>query len=505
MLCAPARAARRAAAPVSVEAIFRAYERATHSVDLAVVETSGTIAGEGLSGTFHSWRRGDNERVDEQLGPRTETTLRRGTRIWVRNANGNVRELHGTLLRRAVTAEFIDSGAFLHAPERARFVGYGVIAKRRCWRVEVNAAGGEPETIWIDRGTGLPLRTEYVDGDGPTFVDLSDWRDVGGQTIAFRSLTTDGAHAFDLLEQTTVVRIDAPIDDDRFTPLVARRLVADDVQTVPLVQLGSHIGCTVMLGGSAYLFLLDTGAQNVLLDSHVAQRLRIEESGALEVRGAVRTGGLHLARLPSLAIGSASLDDLVVSTIELTPAFGGAAIDGILGYPFFASGLVQLDFGGGVMRFGPPGAFDPPGERIDLDVDREIPEASVRLDGRVDAPFIIDTGNSGQILLYRPFVDAHPGIVPANGSRSNTYGVGGSDVTYRTHLDDVRIGSTLLPHPTVDVVQASSGAFADRIDAGNIGLDVLRNFVVTFDLGNAAMYLLPARPLTAGGKTATTS
>jgi hypothetical protein len=38
-------------------------------------------------------------------------------------------------------------------------------------------------------------------------------------------------------------------------------------------------------------------------------------------------------------------------------------------------------------------------------------------------------------------------------------------------------------------MQSDQGAFADRFDAGNIGMAVLRNFVVTFDLANAKMYL----------------
>ena len=39
------------------------------------------------------------------LGPRHETTLRLGDRLFVRNANGNVRELRGYLHRRALTEE----------------------------------------------------------------------------------------------------------------------------------------------------------------------------------------------------------------------------------------------------------------------------------------------------------------------------------------------------------------------------------------------------------------
>jgi hypothetical protein len=413
----------------------------------------------------------------------------------VRNANGNVHELRGVLLRRALTDQFVDSGAFVHAPDRVRFAGFGTIGGKRMWRITVNAAGGDPETLWIGVDDGLPARSEYIDGDGTTQVDLSDWRTVEGQKIAFHSVTTDGDHAFDLVEQTTSVVIGAPIADDRFAPLVARTFASDGVQTVPLVQIGSHIGCTVSIDGDAYAFLLDTGAQNVIVDAQVAQRLHLDEQGALEVRGAVRAGGLRIARLPHLGIGGASLDDLIVSTIDLHSSGGGVAVDGILGYPFFASGLVQFDFADNVMRFGPPGSFDPPGERIPLDVDREIPEATVRLNDAIDTPFIVDSGNSGEVLLYRPFLDAHPGLVPAGGARSVNYGVGGSDATYRTHLDSLRIGSVSLDHLTVDVVLAASGAFADRVDGGNLGLAVLRRFVVTFDLGNGAMYLLPSAAL----------
>jgi hypothetical protein len=492
--------------PASIDAIFAAYDRATHAADIATIESEGTVSGEGLSGEFHSWRRGNDERDDESLGPRSETTLRVGDRIWVRNANGNVRELHGVLLRRALTAEFVDSGAFLKHPERARFVGYGTIGGRRTWRVAVTADGGEPETLWIDVDDGLLARTEYVDGDGTTYVDLSDWRPVDGQIVAFRSVTTDGDHAFDLVEQTTAVYVGQVIDEARFAPLQSRRFIAEGVQTVPLLQIGPHVGCTVTIGGQSYAFLVDSGAQNVLVDSRVAQTQHLAELGALEVRGAVRTGGLHVARLPALGVGGATLDDLVVSTIDLKPVFGGPAIDGILGYPFFASGLVQLDFANGVMRFGPPGSFDPPGERIPLDVDREIPEATVRLNDTIDAPFIVDSGNSGEVLLYRPFVDAHPGVVPASGSRSVNYGVGGSDATYRTRLETLKIGSVPFYRPLVDVVLAATGAFADRVDGGNLGLAVLRNFVVTFDLGNAAMYLAPSSAFDDGRhRTATSS
>ncbi|MEA2666974.1 MAG: hypothetical protein QOI11_3918, partial [Candidatus Eremiobacteraeota bacterium] len=170
---------------------------------------------------------------------------------------------------------------------------------------------------------------------------------------------------------------------------------------------------------------------------------------------------------------------------------GGLRFDGILGYPFFASALVEMDFARKLLRFGPPGSFVPSGNRIELDVDRELAEATFRLDDRIDAPFIVDTGNGGEMFLYRPFVTAHPGIVPLSTAATWNYGLGGANAAYRTTLSTLQLGGVQLYHRSVDVVLADQGAFADRVDAGNVGLGVLRNFIATFDLGGSALYLQP--------------
>ena len=43
-----------------------------------------------------------------------------------------------------------------------------------------------------------------------------------------------------------------------------------------------------------------------------------------------------------------------------------------------------------------------------------------------------------------------------------------------------------------NVMLGTQGAFADRFAAGNIGLGVLRNLVLTFDLANAKLYAKPS-------------
>lgn len=492
LLAAAPVSATRNDAEVPVTTILAAYERATHADDIATYVADGTLSGEGLAGIFHIVRDGTNEREDDDMGVRHETTLRLGDRFFVRNANGNVRELRGYLHRRALTEDFLASGSFASRPEFSRFAGWGDVNGVRVWRLEVRASGGEPETLWIDPASGLPLRLEYLDGDGPSYVEYGDWREVAGRKMPFREVLTDGDRRFDTVQQTTSVVIDRPVDRSAFAPLQPRLLATDHVHVVPLVERDGHVGVTVRCAGRDWFFLLDTGAQSILVDSAVVKAANVESQGAMEVRGATRSGGLSIATLPSLAIDGAAMNDVVVSALDLGANTGGRLhVDGILGYPFFASALVEMDFAHHLMRFGPPGSFAPQGTRVALDVDRELAEASFRAND-IEAPFIVDTGNAGEMLLYRPFVDAHPGIVPFSRTSSWNFGIGGSNAAYRTTLDALDIAGIALYHRSVDVVLAREGAFADRVDAGNVGLGVLKNFVVTFDLDRAAMYLTPS-------------
>ena len=199
---------------------------------------------------------------------------------------------------------------------------------------------------------------------------------------------------------------------------------------------------------------------------------------------------MHVALLPRLSIGNAALDNLVVSTIDLGSAAGRLRLDGILGYPFFAGAMVQLDFAHRVMRFGPPGSFAPAGDRIALDTDREVPEAVFRINGSIDAPFIVDTGNSsGTACSTRRSSTPTPASPPRPAGDEQLRGHRRRRplVPHAPGIAAARVDALLGQN--ADVIVAKNGAFADRVDAGNVGLAVLRKFTVTFDLANHALYL----------------
>ncbi len=461
------------------------------AVPLDRYEASGVVSGVGLTGVFHEWSAGDRQRSDASLGPRTQRTLQLGDRFFELDENGIVREYTGVLLRRARTQALIDSGDFAQHPEDCHVhPATQVVDGSESSVIDVAAKDGDTETLYLSTATGLPVRLTFEEDDARTSIDLSDWRTVSGHRFAFKSVTSDGDHAFDTTQVTRSLVVGQPIDDAVFAPLVGRKIEMSGMQTVPLTVREGHLYVQATVDGRPFTFLVDSGAQNIVLDSRVADQLKLTSVGNLEASGAKRTGGLGLVSIPSFSIGPGTLRNLVAASIDLHQSTDGAfAIDGILGYPFFATTMVTIDIAGRTMTFGAPGSLKPTGEKLAVDVDRQIPEVRLLINGTVEAPFIVDTGNAAEVLLYKPFVDRHGGIVPFSSNTRNSFGIGGMTESYRTTLDEIDVGSIPIYHADTDVMQATRGAFADRFDAGNVGLGLLANFVLTFDLANNALYV----------------
>ena len=451
---------------------------------------SGTLAGDSLTGTFTSWHDGNCNRDDQVLGPRSESVIGCGTGLYLRDSNGNVRELRGILYRRGLTDHFIESGDFAKEPERSTYRGTAKIDGRNTYMLDVTAKGGQTETIYLDAETGLPDRMAYDDDDGRTTVDLSDWRSVNGHRFPFHSVVSNGDRAFDLVGVTTSIVPEAAVPAGTFVPPPSRSIDMPRPATIAVTLRDGHLYVPVTIHGATYNFLIDTGSANVVIDERVAKAAGLKEEGVLQANGAARTGGLHVERLDDLQIGTGHLRDIIVASLDLGSATAGAFhIDGILGFPLFAAATVRLDYAKSQMTFGPPGSIAGEGAKLDLDLDRSIQETSATLNRDVQGQFVLDTGDGAEMLLYKPFVDRHAGIVPITDTSRSSYGVGGATSSYRTTLDWLQIGGISVYHVGVDVMLSTSGAFADRFDAGNIGYGVLKNFILTFDDRSGTLYL----------------
>lgn len=457
------------------------------------LQTEGTLAGLGLHGTFQTWREPGREREDETLGIRMQRTLRVDGTEFAQNANGDVRVLRGLVARRQVTEDFIDSGAFAEQPASDALLGRAKLFDGRdVWLVRVAPPGGEPYTIGIDAATWLVDEKAYQDGDTVSTVDYSQYRVVDGALVPGIEVDSTGDHEFDITSHVEKVSVDRPIDAAVFAPL--RPLVIDAAApvTVPLLADRGHIFVRASAAGKSLVLLVDSGAQGLFLDPGAAHRLGLVAEGMLEVRGAKRTNALGVAALDRIDIGGAHLPARVVSIVDLSSVtYDGSTVDGVLGYPFFAAAEARVDPEGRTMTIAKPGALPARGSPVPIDTDRELPEALAQING-VGARFLIDTGNSNELLIFHAFARAHPGVITYPGANPHfapNSGVGGSSAAIPAMIGELDLGPFKLYNRYTDIMQSDTGAFADRNDAGNIGYGTLRNFVFTFDFSNRTLFL----------------
>ena len=476
--------------------VLQLYHHAIAPMNASPPETwqaRGTLSGANLVGTFASWHEGERDRLDQELGVRREQTLRLGDRVYIQNSSGNVIELRGILLRRSHTQDFISSNDLFREPQYSQYLGRTTIeGGRDVLQVRVNPPDGETETIDIDAQTHLLDRLEYVDGDGIFTIDFSDYRPVNGFLFAYKEVQSDGDHPYDVTQTVSQIDARSAIPAQVFAPLQPASIKAAGPITVPLTQRNGGLYTDVTIFGRRFSFLIDSGAQGVVLDAKVAAQLLLTPQGSFEARGATRSGGIGVAPLDHIMLGGTALPVGVASILDLNASTAGRfPIEGILGFPLFGASVVTLDAAHATMTLSPPGTRGARGEPFEVDVDRELPEITASVNG-VQGRFLLDTGNGNELLLFHNFLDQHSGVLAFSPTGSvGSYGVGGGTNAYATEVDELDIGSYRFFHANTNVMLSNQGAFADRFDAGNIGLGALKNFVVTFDLPNRMVYLAP--------------
>jgi len=466
---------------------------ALHVREPQTQETSGTLLGVGISGTFHEWKEGSSERNDISFGIRTERTLRLGDRVWVQDANGEIRQLQGIVARRLVTEDFIDSDSFATHPESVHFVARETLADGRdVYMLRIAPPNGEPYQIGIDAENWLIDSSSYVDHDTTRTSTFSDYRVIDGLLIPFTEVDSDGRHNFDVTSQVTNVTVDQPIAADVFTPFAVAAVDNAAPVTVPYLERGGHIFAKVSIEGKSYLFLVDSAAQADVFDTTLVAKLGLQPEGRVEVTGAGQVSSPGVVKAPPISLGGVTFPMRVATVIHLPP-FPSTSVDGILGYPFFAAAELRFDPTEDTLTIAQPGALQPDGARLEVDTDRELPEVVAKIQD-ASTRVIVDTGDSRELLLFKSFMDQHPGLVSLAqvGPRLNS-GIGGSVDAVGAIVNVLQLGPYHLFNRYTDVVLGTTGAFADQNDGGNVGYGSLRNFVVTFDLANHGLFLQPAQ------------
>ena len=248
-----------------------------------------------------------------------------------------------------------------------------------------------------------------------------------------------------------------------------------------------------------YDFMLDTGAgsgasvsMEVFKTSHLRPLGRGVDTGAGE---AVQETVEAVAK--NVRIGPVRLGDIHVNGIDLrTPseAIGFSHLDGIIGNDLFRRFVVMLDFRRRVMHLCAPSDFMVPSgpEAVPFTIYKDtIPMVDGSLEG-IRGRFWIDLGDRYSLSVLGPFWRAHAldQRLPPPREALTGFGIGGPIHGLVTRVSDLRFGGVRVARVVARLSLQKGGWLADPDVAANIGMGVLRRFLLVIDYPHERFFFL---------------
>ena len=259
-----------------------------------------------------------------------------------------------------------------------------------------------------------------------------------------------------------------------------------------LTVRGDRLFVSVRVNGVEAEALLDSAAELSLLDDDFARRLGLQTANP-NGETAKGTGGesdVSFADGVSIEAAGATLAGRTVAVLDLADISArlvGAPLDMVLGREFFSSGRVFIDVEKGRIRTLLRDS-EPSGVRLELKESRGLETMPISIEGGPPVEAEFDLGNGSGMLIGAGYakqegLDAPERII---GVRKGG-GVGGEVTRKVVRLKDVEIAGA---HFT-DVVAAIDET--ETASEANVGVGLLRNFVMTIDFPQSAVWLEPRR------------
>ena len=247
----------------------------------------------------------------------------------------------------------------------------------------------------------------------------------------------------------------------------------------------------VSINGQSMNFLLDTGSEESAIEGSVAKRLGLARVGDAELLRNYSSEESPVVTAHSVVIGTQTFVDKRFSTARLEVVSGalGIPVDGIIGTDVLQASPFQLNYSKQELTFGPIFSFRKLGKEVDL----------VRSGGDFFVPLhilsvpvdlLLDSGSNSTNLSWGTWQKLSQVWQPS----SVIDGVMRAGVrpppAFLVCLPTLSVGESLLTDQVVRIQRpVSAGAFADADFGGILGSEFLRQFVVTFDLGNNHIFL----------------
>lgn len=241
-------------------------------------------------------------------------------------------------------------------------------------------------------------------------------------------------------------------------------------------------------------FVIDSGADHLYVDSELAKKLNPSSWSARDSLGA--KPNVKWGRLTLYQIGPMTLRHTLVGVTDFSAASAsfGERLAGLLGYPFFANAVVEVDYPHGTVSCFDPKTYRLPGGHWQpLALTGNRPTLAARLEGNIEGQFLLDTGNTSTVLFFPGFVREHS-LLQNRRVRSVTLTRATGDTeTLAGRIAWFEFAGHRFEKPMVQFDPPNNPRGSQGRLAGVIGRGFLRQFIVVFNYPESRIAFLPRR------------
>lgn len=275
------------------------------------------------------------------------------------------------------------------------------------------------------------------------------------------------------------------------TPTVT---VAKTQQSVPFELFrGNRLVIPATINGHETTAILDTGASLTTLNRDYARSIGLPHGFKIEVKGAGGSGDAELVSGLNLQVGGFREEKASVGVVDLSALERsiGRPISAIVGRDFFNAAVVSIDWAGKRLQITARDGFAPPAGATALDVGKKGPfnTVAVSIAGAPPIEALLDLGNGGALVLPRSYWSGRAELARLRSAGAMAGGVGGMRPAQAAMIPSVTLAGRSFND--VPAILSNSGDGADPTQMANVGIGLLKQFKVAFDLGSQRIYLTP--------------
>lgn len=491
-----AKADRTEAARIDAQALLAASKAASGGGAWDTLRTQHSVVKLGAGGFEGSAERWSDIETGRALlrftiGPISGAMGNDGKVVWTQDGADEPQiQTAAAALELAINAAYRDRLAFwfpermparIEYKERAQADGRGFDV------VVITPQGGRAFEFWLDPQTKLIERLVENEGEVTRTEIYSDRREVQGVRIPFKVRTRRGDPKFDETLEVQKLTYNEPLTNVTFGPPEAAQEITfpagKTAAELPFEVHSGHLFVQVLLDGRGpFRMLLDAGGANVLTAQTASVLLGSGKPIPPAIPVAVTAiGGVELTGQKYFV---ADLDAF------LRRVEGLDDVAGVLGLEWFVRMPVRLDYARGRLTLYDPATFKYAGSGTKVAVAKRgrLPQVKGSIDG-AEGLFEIDTGSRGSLTLTPAFAAQHD-LAKKLGAKTVAVigaGVSGPVRASLARAKLLKLGEVGVPNPIVAIPQVAADPARTEV-AGNVGFALMRQFAITYDLPNDALY-----------------